>query len=285
MDKSRGATASFGMINQIILFLLLLLFFLLTAAVQIYAKDKTIDHIQDIIFLPLLLFVLITVVEIYAEDKAIAHIQEKYETTYASNEYESYLELVHLNEYENYLDELARCEEEYDAEHFVPIKSNIYPEAEIYVVVNDIFGEATYRDNFLAYVYHDEAQQKIEEAISAVYSDFWMYFPVPSAVFDLDPETTGVKEYLSEDDADIKITLLAYDQEANDKKLDALVESFKKNGIAVECTVVFTSREQGGAAASEDALQTYMSKTGWYDDIAEFSIRSNGQLEYRKWRK
>lgn len=141
------------------------------------------------------------------------------------------------------------------------------------------------RDNFLAYVYHDGAQQKIEEAISAVYSDFWMYFPVPSAVFDLDPETTGVKEYLSEDDADIKITLLAYDQEANDKKLDALVESFKKNGIAVECTVVFTSREQGGAAASEDALQTYMSKTGWYDDIAEFSIRSNGQLEYRKWRK
>lgn len=237
----------------------------------------------------LVIFVLLsaslTITVIYVEEKAVTHIQEKYGTTYASNEYGSYLEPIQLDEHINYLDKLEQYAEKYDDGYFVQIKSNIYPEAEIYVLVNDIFGETTYRDNFLAYVYHDEAQQKIEEAISTVYSDFWMDFPVPSAVFDLDPETTGVKEYLSEDDADIKITLLAYDQEANDKNLDALVESFKKNGIAVECTVVFTSREQGGAAASEDALQTYMSKTGWYDDIAEFSIRSNGQLEYRKWRK
>ena len=237
----------------------------------------------------LVIFVLLsaslTITVIYVEEKAVTHIQEKYGTTYASNEYGSYLEPIQLDEHINYLDKLEQYAEKYDDGYFVQIKSNIYPEAEIYVLVNDIFGETTYRDNFLAYVYHDEAQQKIEEAISAVYSDFWMDFPVPSAVFDLDPETTGVKEYLSEDDADIKITMLAYDQEANDKNLDALVESFKKNGIAVECTVVFTSREQGGAAASEDALQTYMSKTGWYDDIAEFSIRSNGQLEYRKWRK
>lgn len=237
----------------------------------------------------LVIFVLLsaslTITVIYVEEKAVTHIQEKYGTTYASNEYGSYLEPIQLDEHINYLDKLEQYAEKYDDGYFVQIKSNIYPEAEIYVLVNDIFGETTYRDNFLAYVYHDEAQQKIEEAISAVYSDFWMDFSVPSAVFDLDPETTGVKEYLSEDDADIKITLLAYDQEANDKNLDALVESFKKNGIAVECTVVFTSREQGEAAASEDALQTYMSKTGWYDDIAEFSIRSNGQLEYRKWRK
>ena len=237
----------------------------------------------------LVIFVLLsaslTITVIYVEEKAVTHIQEKYGTTYASNEYGSYLEPIQLDEHINYLDKLEQYAEKYDDGYFVQIKSNIYPEAEIYVVVNDIFGEATYRDNFLAYVYHDEAQQKIEEAISTVYSDFWMDFPVPSAVFDLDPETTGVKEYLSEDDADIKITLLAYDQEANDKNLDALVESFKKNGIAVECTVVFTSREQGGAAASEDALQTYMSKTGWYDGIAKFSLLSNGQLEYIKWRK
>lgn len=227
----------------------------------------------------------LTITVIYVEEKAVTHIQEKYGTTYASNEYGSYLEPIQLGEHINYLDKFEQYAEKYDDGYFVQIKSNIYPEAEIYVLVNDIFGETTYRDNFLAYVYHDEAQQKIEEAISAVYSDFWMDFPVPSAVFDLDPETTGVKEYLSEDDADIKITLLAYDQETNDKNLDALVESFKKNGIAVECTVVFTSREQGGAAASEDALQTYMSKTGWYDGIAKFSLLSNGQLEYIKWRK
>lgn len=216
-----------------------------------------------------------------ADEKTLTHIQEKYGTTYASNEYGSYLELARSDEYEYDSDVKAL----YDAGYCVPIKSNIYPEAELYVVANNILEEATYRDNFLAYVYHDEARQKIEDAISTVYSDFWMDFPVPSAVFDLDPETTGVKEYLSEDDADLKITLLAYDQEANDKNLDALVESFKKNGIAVECTVVFTSREQGEAAASEDALQTYMSKTGWYDGIAEFSLLSNGQLEYKKWRK
>lgn len=227
------------------------------------------------------LCVIVIIIGEITDEKVIAHIQEKYGTTYASNEYGSYLELVPRDECENDSDVTAL----YDAGYFVPIKSNIYPEAEIYVVANDILGEATYRDIFLGYVYHDEAKQKIEDAISVVYSDFWMDFPVPSAVFDLDPETTGVKEYLSEDDADLKITLLAYDQEANDKNLDALVESFKKNGIAVECTVVFTSREQGEAAASEDALQTYMSKTGWYDGIAEFSLLSNGQLEYKKWRK
>lgn len=278
------------MINQFFIIIAKAMLIVIMIVLISYFFTRDAEKFFHTVFEPfLVIFVLLsaslTITVIYVEEKAVTHIQEKYGTTYASNEYGSYLEPIQLDEHINYLDKLEQYAEKYDDGYFVQIKSNIYPEAEIYVLVNDIFGETTYRDNFLAYVYHDEAQQKIEEAISAVYSDFWMDFPVPSAVFDLDPETTGVKEYLSEDDADIKITLLAYDQEANDKKLDALVESFKKNGITVECTVVFTSREQGGAAASEDALQTYMSKTGWYDDIAEFSIRSNGQLEYRKWRK
>ena len=71
----------------------------------------------------LVIFVLLsaslTITVIYVEEKAVTHIQEKYGTTYASNEYGSYLEPIQLDEHINYLDKLEQYAEKYDDGYFV----------------------------------------------------------------------------------------------------------------------------------------------------------------------
>lgn len=146
-------------------------------------------------------------------------------------------------------------------------------------------GSFTYLDNYMAYVFHEQAKDRIEAAIGSVFSDFWIYFPVPKGVFDTGTEEFSLEDYLQEQDANLNITLLTFGEEAGEERLQALIDTFVQNEIALECTVVFVNGETERDSVTEENLAVYMARTGWYDKIADFWIKGDGEIGYRSWRQ
>lgn len=201
-----------------------------------------------------------------AKESMLVHMEEKYDETFEFIE-----------------EKRGRA---YKSGYTIRLASTQFPEADIMVTqLKDGDGSVIYLDNYMSYVYYSEAKQWIEEAIGSVFDDFWVYFPIPRGTFDINPDRFGIEDYLREEQADLSITVLIFGEDANDKNLEALINSFAQNGIVTECTAVFTSREHGEAAASKETLSKYMAKTGWYEGIADFWVLADGRTGYRSWRE
>lgn len=173
----------------------------------------------------------------------------------------------------------------YKSGYTVRLASGKFPEADIMVTqLKDEDGSVIYLDNYMSYVYYTEAKQRIGKVIGSVFDDFWLYFPIPRGTFDIDPEQFGIEDYLEEEQADLNITVLIFGENADDENLDALINVFAQNNIVLECTAVFTEREKGEGAASEETLAEYMARDGWYEKIADFWVKEEGEMGYKSWR-
>lgn len=160
-----------------------------------------------------------------------------------------------------------------------------FPGEEILVTqIKEDDGSFSYLDNYMAYVYHDEAKGRIEAAAGSIFCDFWVYFPVPKGVFSTGTEEYGIEDYLQENAANKNITLLVFGESADDGRLEALIDAFVQDNIALECTVVFVNGETERDAVTEENLAGYMVKTGWYDKIADFWVKKDGEIGYLSWR-
>lgn len=200
------------------------------------------------------------------ENRFVSYMEEKYGETFIYKE-----------------DERGRASQ---TGYTVSLTNDKFPGKEILVTqVKKEGGEISYLDNYMAYVFHEQAKERIEDVAGEAVDDFWIHFPIPRATFSSEePDVYSLEDYLGDPLTDINITLLVFGETADDDALQRVVDAFVENGISLACTVVFVDSSTGRDTVTEDNFADYMAKEGWYEKIADFWIKDSGELGYKSWR-
>lgn len=144
-------------------------------------------------------------------------------------------------------------------------------------------GEYAFCDNYMAVLLHEDAWQEINAIAGEVFEDYLLYFPVPPVILTAGPQDYELEDYLTDPAADLSITIVTY-SDRNDTKLSRMAEAFGRQGIAVHGLLIFAGSELDRELVTEDNVEQYELKDGWYQAKANFFIESDGTISYVKWR-
>lgn len=171
-----------------------------------------------------------------------------------------------------------------DTGYTVELKSEKFPGEIIRVrQKKEENGSITIMDNYAAYLFHEEACQLMENVVSNVFDDFQIFFPIPLSAFHAgDLKNYSVQDYLMEVGAEIKIVVIVY-EDGTEEKVQKLAELFSDEQMTLTVTLIFVDPDTDRDMVTDENLTDYMAKEGWFEHLASFWIRGNGEIGYLNW--
>lgn len=176
-----------------------------------------------------------------------------------------------------------------DSSRTIIVNSEIFPGKKILVCkIKNENGKDFYQDNYMAYVLHDAAKEKIRNIMECVYNSAVLVFPVPLEVLpDADDCSYTLDEYLSSADSMINLNILIGTEdivEYKDEKLKKLAQMLAEQGILTYGTVAYVKDDVVLGEISEENIQEYWNHEDWYYARGDFAADLDGNITYIEWR-
>lgn len=143
-------------------------------------------------------------------------------------------------------------------------------------------GKYRFYDNYMAFLLHGEAQEALDSVTGEVFQNYRIFFKVPPVVLNAGPENYGLDAYLKDPMADLSITIISC-SERDESKLKELAEAFGSHGIAVKGILFFTGNDFSRDTVTEENIEEYEYREGWYRARVNFSIEEDGSISYEHW--
>lgn len=158
------------------------------------------------------------------------------------------------------------------------------PEAVILASYREQDGEEYYADNYPAVRFHDDALQKIEEAVRQVYADYQIFFRIPDILLTIeDPDAYTLEDYLADPLAFKSVHLLVC-EEVDETSFQALMRAFADASISIKGLVAVPKNPSEAVVVSEETVDDFLADPDRVQTQVNFTVE-NGTLTNEKWRQ
>lgn len=157
------------------------------------------------------------------------------------------------------------------------------PEAEILASWLERDGTEYYADNYMAVRYHEEAYEKLEEAVGRVFSEYRLIFATPDVLLTIeDPGAYSLEDYM-DDPLACKTVYIITQEELDEEVFQALAGSFTDSGISVKGLAAQAPEGEETAGITEDNVDEFLA--GKDRVCAQVNFRlEHGTLISENWR-
>lgn len=159
-----------------------------------------------------------------------------------------------------------------------------YPEGIILASRQEKEGEEYYSDNYMAFCYHEDAFQKIDEAVGKVFDDYLLLFGIPDVLLTIEePESYTLNDYLADPLAFKSVRILVYD-DVDESAIGELMKVFENMSISVKGVVAALEESAAQTEITEENVDSVLANRSRVKIQVNFNLE-NGTLVNEDWRQ
>ncbi len=168
-------------------------------------------------------------------------------------------------------------------EYTIELKSEEYPGSKIFASWTKIDGKKSYSDNYMAVVYREDTQEKIEEVIKKVFKDYRFIFPESEILLSIeDLSSYTLQSYLADPLAYKNVYILT-SENLDKSKFQLLMNAFSTANISVKGLVAVPTNMEMARNISEEDIDSFLANDERVKSQVNFNLE-NQKLIYETWR-